>query len=47
MARLLAVCTSLPFQHLGLSWGYDYGGIVCIDHENHYPWEDQDIDLVE
>jgi hypothetical protein len=46
VARLLEVCESFPFQRLGLSWGHDYGGIVCIDKENHYPWEDQDIDAV-
>ena len=47
VARLLDVCESFPFQRLGLSWGHDYGGIVRVDQENHYPWEDQDIDVVE
>ena len=47
VARLLEVCKSFPFQRLGLSWGHDYGGIVYVDHGNHYPWEDQDIDVVE
>ena len=41
VARLLEVCKSFPFQNLGLSWGHDYGGMVSIDQEYQYPWEDQ------
>jgi len=47
VARLLEVCKSFPFQYLGLSWGHDYGGIVCIDQENQYLWEGQDLNDIE
>ena len=47
VARLLEVFKSLPFQYLGLSWGHDYGGIICIGQENQYPWEDQYVDGVQ
>jgi hypothetical protein len=47
VARLLEVCKSFPFQYLGLSWGHDYGGVICIDQENQYPWEGQDLNGVE
>ena len=43
VARLLEICKSCPFQYLGLSWGHDYGGIVCL--KDLYPWEDLEMDL--
>ena len=39
--RLLGVCKSLPFQHLALSWGHDYGRIFSLEYHN--PWIEQDI----
>lgn len=46
LARLLEVCKSLPFplQASGVSWGHDYGGLVFLDYENSYPWEDRLIE---
>ncbi len=46
LARLLEVCRSLPFplQGTGVSWGHDYGGLVLLDNQSHYPWEDRFID---
>ena len=46
LARLLEVCRSLPFplQGTGVSWGHDYGGLVLLDNQSHYPWEDRLID---
>ena len=43
LARLLEICNSLPFplRGAGVSWGHDYGGLVILDNQNHYPWEDQ------
>ncbi|KAI9872224.1 MAG: hypothetical protein M1830_001894 [Pleopsidium flavum] len=43
LARLLEICKSLPFplQGTGVSWGHDYGGLVLLDNQSHYPWEDQ------
>jgi hypothetical protein len=46
VARILEVCKSVPFQHLGLSWGHDYGGTVCINQKNQYLWEGQDLNGV-
>lgn len=46
LARLLEVCRSLPFplQGTGVSWGHDYGGLVLLDNQSHYPWEDRLIE---
>ena len=41
VARLLEVCKSFPFQCLGLSWGHDYGGVICVDQENQYHGKDK------
>lgn len=42
-SRLYEVCKSMPFplQGTGLSLGHDFGGLVPIDNENYYPWEDR------
>ncbi|KAF3393472.1 hypothetical protein DPV78_010053 [Talaromyces pinophilus] len=42
-SRLYEVCKSMPFplQGTGLSLGHDFGGLVLIDNENYYPWEDR------
>ncbi|KAL9100090.1 MAG: hypothetical protein Q9163_004498 [Psora crenata] len=47
VARILEVCKSLPCQYYGLSWGHDYGGIVCADQEYQYPWEDKYLEGTE
>ena len=46
MERLYWICRSFPYPLRGttLSWGHDYGGIVSIDDEGHYPWEDRYVD---
>ena len=43
LERLLKVCDSLPFplRWEGVCWGHDYGGLVLLDDENYYPWEDR------
>ncbi|KAF6817714.1 F-box domain-containing protein, partial [Colletotrichum plurivorum] len=42
VTRLFDICRSLPFPQLfsGLSWGHDHGGLVDIDDEHHFPWEE-------
>lgn len=46
--RLSQICSSLPFPTRGtsMSWGHDYGGLVTVDTEYAYPWEDRYSDLV-
>lgn len=46
LARLLEVCRSLPFplQGTGVSWGHDYGGLVLLDSQSYYPWEERLIE---
>ncbi|KAK2593562.1 hypothetical protein QQS21_008737 [Conoideocrella luteorostrata] len=46
LERLYQVCRSLPYPLVGttLSWGHDYGGLVRIDDENYFPWEDRYFD---
>lgn len=47
-ARIGHICASLPFPTRGtsLSWGHDYGGLVRIEDEDFYPWEDRYSDQV-
>ncbi|KAF6805502.1 F-box domain-containing protein [Colletotrichum musicola] len=42
VTRLFDICKSLPFPLLfsGLSWGHDHRGLVDIDDEHHFPWEE-------
>jgi len=42
---LFEVCRSLPFPSAGttLSWGHDFGGLVFVDNQHRYPWEDRFI----
>ncbi|TKW48683.1 hypothetical protein CTA1_11015 [Colletotrichum tanaceti] len=42
LSRLFDICSSLPFPMNGVSigWGHDYGGPVLVDHEHHFPWEE-------
>lgn len=37
------VCASLPFPMQGttVSWGHDFVGLVAIDNESRFPWEDR------
>ncbi|KAH8690508.1 hypothetical protein BGW36DRAFT_364084 [Talaromyces proteolyticus] len=41
--RRLEVCKSMPYplQGSGVNWGHDFGGLVLLDNEDHYPWEDR------
>ncbi len=43
LKRLLEVCESLPFplRGNGVCWGHDYGGLLVLDDQDHYPWEDR------
>jgi len=43
---LYELCRSLPFPSLGtgLNWGHDFGGLLSVDNEDCYPWEDRFID---
>ncbi|KAI0423605.1 F-box domain-containing protein [Xylaria sp. FL1042] len=43
---LFEVCRSLPFpsEGTGLSWGHDFGGLVSVDNQDRYPWEDRFVD---
>jgi hypothetical protein len=43
LERLLNICESLPFPLFweGVSWDHDYGGLVLLDEQDHYPWEDR------
>lgn len=40
--RLLDVCKSLPLPRQGdcVSWGHDYGGLVVLDDQDRFPFED-------
>ncbi|KAH8647717.1 hypothetical protein BX600DRAFT_475765 [Xylariales sp. PMI_506] len=44
--RLFDVCRSLPFpmQSNALSWGHAYNGLVLVDTESSFPWEDREND---
>lgn len=46
LKRLLEVCESLPFplRGNGVCWGHDYGGLLVLDDQDHYPWEDRLMD---
>ncbi len=48
LMRLLEVCKSLPFPLLAnaVCWGHDYGGLLVLDDQNHYPWEDRLVEHV-
>ncbi|KAK0104410.1 hypothetical protein ONS95_004704 [Cadophora gregata] len=37
------ICRSLPFpsEGTGISWGHDFEGLVLVDNQNRYPWEDR------
>ena len=43
---LFEVCRSLPIplEGSGISWGHDFGGLLLVDNQNRYPWEDRFID---
>jgi hypothetical protein len=43
---LFEVCRSLPFpsEGTGLNWGHDFEGLVLVDNQNLYPWEDRFVD---
>ncbi|KAI9765323.1 MAG: hypothetical protein M1839_005523 [Geoglossum umbratile] len=43
LERLLEVCESLPFplRGDGVCWGHDYGGLLILDDQDHYPWGDR------
>ena len=43
LGRLLAMCESLPFPlgALGVCWGHDYGRLLQLDTQKHYPWQEQ------
>ena len=43
LARLLEVCESIPFQNRGLDWEHDYGGIMDVNKNDRYLWDDQGI----
>lgn len=43
---LFEVCKSLPFpsEGTGLSWGHTFGGLVMVNNQDYYPWEDRFVD---
>jgi hypothetical protein len=43
LERLLEICESLPFplRGNGVCWGHDYRGLLTLDDQDHYPWEDR------
>lgn len=43
---LFEVCRSLPFPSEGttISWGHDFGGLVLVDSQDRYPWEDRFVE---
>jgi hypothetical protein len=43
LARWFEVCDSLPIplRRATISWGHTYGGIVEIDNERCFPWDDR------
>ncbi len=43
LGRLLMMCESLPFplRTRGVCWGHDYGQLLVLDTQNHYPWHEQ------
>lgn len=43
LTRLLELCESLPLplRGNGVCWGHDYGGLLILDDQDHYPWEDR------
>ncbi|TAQ85518.1 hypothetical protein B7494_g6174 [Chlorociboria aeruginascens] len=43
---LFEICRSLPFpsEGSGLSWGHDFEGLVLVDNQDRYPWEDRFVD---
>ncbi|KUJ14064.1 F-box domain-containing protein [Mollisia scopiformis] len=43
---LFEVCRSLPFpsEGTGLSWGHDFEGLVLVDNQDRYSWEDRFVD---
>jgi hypothetical protein len=43
LKRLFEVCESLPFplRGNGICWGHDYGGLLVLDSQDRYPWEDR------
>lgn len=46
LPRLFEVLNSLPFplESTAINWGHDYGGLVLIHDQYHYPWEDRYVD---
>ena len=46
LERLLNIYESLPFPLFweGVCWDHDYGGLVLLDEQDHYPWEDRLIE---
>ncbi|SPQ17694.1 1c2a8415-dfe9-42a5-b2b2-c766cd78b923 [Thermothielavioides terrestris] len=47
LPRMYAVNRSLPLPYESAchSWGHDYAGLVIVDDENYFPWEDRFQDL--
>ncbi|RDL38788.1 uncharacterized protein BP5553_03128 [Venustampulla echinocandica] len=43
---LFEICRSLPSpsKGTGLSWGHDSGGLILVDNQDRYPWEDRFVD---
>ncbi|KAH9216177.1 hypothetical protein DL95DRAFT_498506 [Leptodontidium sp. 2 PMI_412] len=43
---LFEICRSLPFpsEGTGLSWGHDFEGLLLVDNQDRYPWEDRFVD---
>ncbi|KAI9154959.1 F-box domain-containing protein [Paramyrothecium foliicola] len=43
-SKLFEICSSMP-RPMGtkcVSWGHNYGGLMEIDNENYFPWEDRE-----
>ncbi|KAI1879457.1 hypothetical protein JX265_002411 [Neoarthrinium moseri] len=43
-ARLYEICLSLPrpLESSCVSWGHNYGGLVAIDDQHYFPWEERE-----
>ena len=43
LGRLLMMCESLPLPRRtrGVCWGHDYGQLLVLDTQVHYPWQEQ------
>lgn len=44
---LFEVCRSLPFPSQGftINWGHDFEGLVLLDNQDRYPWEDRFVEV--